>query len=94
MTDAIRKLAASISPKTIAACRKRDESVAEANERKYADVRDVEADFAATLDGGITTRYRDIAAGNDNGRCATRAGTYRRYKTGDGRPWGGRKNAH
>lgn len=72
MTDRILALAKSISPKTIEKCKKR--YVAAENEANYGKIDE------SGLDNAITTLYRDIAAGFDNGRCATRIGTYRCFK--------------
>lgn len=77
MTKAILELARSISPATIKACEKRD--IAAENEAKYGGGDEPEDRFS------IPNRYREIAAGFDNGRCTTRAGTYRRFKTGSGK---------
>ena len=73
MTDRILALAESISPKTIEATRKRD--IAAENESRYG-----EADGRDGKHNTIATRYRDITAGFDNGRCTTRQGTYRCFK--------------
>lgn len=72
MTDRILALVKSISPQTIEKCKKRD--VAAENEAKYGKTDE------SGLDDAITTIYRDIATGFDNGRCATRQGTYRSFK--------------
>ena len=71
MTKAIRELAKTISPKTIAACLKRD--IAAENEAKYGD-----GDVQPL--NHITAVYRDIEVGFNNGRCTTRQGTYRHFK--------------
>ena len=73
MTDRSLALATSISPKTSEAVRKRD--IAAENESRYG-----EADGRESKHNTISTRYRDIAAGFDNGRCTTRQGTYRHFK--------------
>lgn len=71
MTKAIIELAKTISPQTIAACKKRD--IAADNEAKYG------GDEKGGVND-ISAVYRDIAAGFDNGRCTTRQGTYRHFK--------------
>lgn len=71
MTKAILELAKTISPKTIAACKERD--IAAENEAKYGGGKQ-------NAVNDISTVYRDIAAGFDNGRCTTRQGTYRCFK--------------
>ena len=73
MTDRILALAQSISPKTIEASRIRD--IAAENESRYG-----ESDGRDSKHNTISTRYRDITAGFDNGRCTTRQGTYRCFK--------------
>ena len=73
MTDRILALAKSISSKTIEASLIRD--IAAENESKYG-----EADGHDGKHNTISTRYRDITAGFNNGRCTTRQGTYRCFK--------------
>lgn len=58
-------------------------SVAALNEAKYAEIPNVRDSFLEKNYSGNT--YRDIRACSDNGDCTTRRGTYRKFKTGDGR---------
>ena len=57
-------------------------SVAARNEAKYAEVANIRDSFISKQYGNT---YREISAGTDNGACTTRRGTYRKFKTGDGR---------
>ena len=82
MTAKIIELAKSISPQTVESCRYRSplERILE-NERKYGgeDGRRT-AEQPSDISQTISETYREINSGFDNGRCATRAGTYRKFK--------------
>lgn len=80
MTKELLELAASINPKTIEKFRV-GESVADRNEKLYGGV-ETEKDRWEKSHAGT---YVEIMSGTDNGACATRQGTYRKIKTGDGR---------
>jgi hypothetical protein len=74
----ILKLAQSISTKTIERCQKKVPIIEE-------EIDDDCSFLFEDVSGTINELYRDISASTDNGKCTTRAGTYRKWKTGSGR---------